>query len=437
MSEFFKALEQAERDRQLAEAAEPTASVTVDAKGKTPDPASAGESEQAAEKPLPDVPSAAAAAPAPPPVAPPPGRAARPRATSFFGRPPEPPRPAPQPPSAAPRVPERPVWSPRERLAPPEKPAVPEKPVVLERPVSRVPERPAPPAPERPAVPAAAAMPSSAPVVSAGTTPAAPSQPVGAPPVEKPDVPVTPPPPIQQATVNLGKRSKAPVLIADLDPRSVAAEAYRTLRANLEFGSGERGCRSVVVTSPSMGEGKSTTAANLAVVAAQGGSRVCLVDADMRRPVLHKLFGVSNRGGFTRALSQGLALTSVAAPTDIPNLSLVVAGSSDGLQPAQLLNPPRLQRVLRDRDAFDLVLFDTPPVMSVADAMNLAPHSDGVLLVVRAGALTPTALQRAVRQITHVNAKVVGVVLTQVDFRRGDAEYYRHYRAYHSNGTRD
>jgi capsular exopolysaccharide synthesis family protein len=228
-----------------------------------------------------------------------------------------------------------------------------------------------------------------------------------------------------------------PVLVADLDPRSVAAEAYRTLRANLELMPGERTCRTIVITSPTMGEGKSTTAANLAIVAAQAGTRVCLVDADLRRPAMHRAFGVSNRGGFTRALSQAVPLSSVAVPTEIPNLSLVVAGSADTLQPAHLLNTPRLQKVLHDPGGpFDLVLFDTPPVISVADAMNLSAHCDGVLLVVRAGALQPSVLQQAVRQINQVKGRILGVLLNQVDLRRADTEFYRYYRAYYSSGGR-
>jgi capsular exopolysaccharide synthesis family protein len=236
-----------------------------------------------------------------------------------------------------------------------------------------------------------------------------------------------------------GKRAKSgPVLIADLDPRSVAAEAYRTLRANLEFIPSERGCRHIVITSPAMGEGKSTTAANLAVVAAQAGSRVCVVDADMRRPTLHTMFGVANRGGFTRALSQGVPLGSVAVATDVANLSLVVAGSSDGMRPAQLLNAPRLQKVLHDPTTpFDLVIFDTPPIISVADALNLAAHCDGVVVVVSAGAAPPSVLQQAVRQIEQVKGRVLGVVLNRVDLRRGDAEFYRYYRAYYATAKKD
>ena len=426
MSEFFKALEQAERDRQLAEATERAAMATDLAEG-TPLPVEedgADAVRPTGRTPTADtLPTAAAAAP---PVSPPAKeRSVDGRRSTFFERPSSP-------------VP-HPVSPPRG--VPP--------PAVADRAIAPTPDRsvapavPPPVAPPAPAAPAPAAPPPAGPVHAAPppVVPAPAAQPpvVPAPAAQPPAASLTEaPPPIQRATTPPKKRSQMPVLIADLDPRSVAAEAYRTLRTNLEFGAGERACRNIIITSPSMGEGKSTTAANLAVVAAQGGTRVCLVDADMRRPALHKVFDVPNHGGFTRALSKGLPLSSVAIKTDIPQLSLVVAGSADGLRPAQLLTAPRLQRVMHDPGpTFDLVIFDTPPVLSVADAMNLAAHCDGVLLVVRAGAVTPSVLQRAVSQLTQVHGKVLGILLNQVDLRRGEAEYYRHYRAYYSTATKD
>lgn len=424
MSEFFKALEQAERDRQLAESTERPAATTVVSESEAlhdeADPPQQGKTPAADAPPAP---KAAAGAPAPaitPPATERPARSGRP---SFFDRAPDPASPVDR--SRAARV--------QERLRPPLHDAAAPPPADRSRPAT-----PAQAQAEPIAAPVAG-RPEPAPVTPPAAPVASPAPPVSPPaaPVASPAAPVVPPAPIQRATAGPGKRGKLPVLIADLDPRSVAAEAYRTLRANLEFAQTERVQRSIIVTSPSMGEGKSTTAANLAVVAAQGGTRVCLVDADMRRPAMHKVFGVANQGGLTRALSQGLPLASVAVATDVPNLSLVVAGSADGLRPAQLLNVQRLKRVMHGSDtAFDLVLFDTPPVISVADAMNLAPHCDGVLLVVRPGAVTPAVLRQAARQIAQVGGKVIGVLLNHVNLRRGEAEYYRHYRAYHT-ATKD
>jgi capsular exopolysaccharide synthesis family protein len=231
-------------------------------------------------------------------------------------------------------------------------------------------------------------------------------------------------------------RTHVPILITQRDPNSLAAEAYRTVRANLEFSRLDKPFRNVAVTSPTASGGKSTTAANLAVVAAQAGWRVCLVDADFHRPVLHEVFGLANVSGLTAAL-EGKSLQSVARETDIENLSLVVSGQN-GAGPAQnLFTTPRLDRVFREASSqFDLVIYDTPPIISVADAVNVVAHTDGVILVVRYGSVPPSVLRRAVRQITQVNGRVLGVLLNQVDLRGGDDDVYRYYRAYHEDKPR-
>jgi protein-tyrosine kinase len=222
----------------------------------------------------------------------------------------------------------------------------------------------------------------------------------------------------------------AAVLVADLEPNSVATEAFRALRVNIEFLPESKQCRSIVITSPSQGEGKSTTAANLAVVSAQAGWRVCLVEADFRRPVLHTAFGLPNRGGLVKALTEELPLSTVALPTDFPGLSVVVAGEYDTGQ-TEILTSQRIQKVCQDIEShYDLVLWDTPPVILVADAINVVAQSDGVILVVRSGAIPSSVLRRAGRQIEQVNGKILGVLLNGVDLKRGDEEFYRYYRAY-------
>ena len=229
-------------------------------------------------------------------------------------------------------------------------------------------------------------------------------------------------------------RDGAPVLVAELDPNSVATEAYRALRVNIEFLPGGQKCRNIVITSPSQGEGKSTTAANLAVVSAQAGWRVCLVEADFRRPVLHTLFGLPNRGGLVKALREELPLSTVAVPTDFPDLSVVVAGDYDPGQ-TDLLTSHCIQKLSQDIEShYDLVLWDTPPIILVADAINLVAQSDGVILVVRSGAIPSSVLRRAGRQIAQVEGKILGVLLNGVDLQRADEEFYRYYRAYHSSG---
>jgi capsular exopolysaccharide synthesis family protein len=228
-----------------------------------------------------------------------------------------------------------------------------------------------------------------------------------------------------------------PLLIALSDPNSIEADAYRTVRAKIELMPHDRASRHVAITSVTGGDGKSTSAANLAVVAAQGGRRVCLVDADLRRPTLHDVFGLPNVDGLTLALSQGRTLQAVARSSDIENLSVVVAGRSahEGFQ--DLLTPQRLEKALRESEAaFDLVIFDTPPVISVADALNVAAACDGVILVVRSGSVPFSVLRRAISQIGDVKGRVLGVLLNRVDLRTTDADFYRHYRSYHTTGSK-
>jgi protein-tyrosine kinase len=229
-------------------------------------------------------------------------------------------------------------------------------------------------------------------------------------------------------------RDGAMKLVAALEPNSVATEAYRSLRVNIEFTLQGQKFRNIVVTSPSQGEGKSTTAANLAVVSAQGGWRVCLVEADFRRPTLHSAFGLPNHGGLAKALMEELPLNTVARPTDITGLEVVVAGDFDTGQ-ADLFSSHRIQQVRQGIEShYDLVIWDTPPVILVADAINLAAQCDGVILVVRSGAIPSSVLRRAGQQIAQVKGRILGVFLNGIDLRRTDQEFSRYYHAYHQGG---
>jgi Mrp family chromosome partitioning ATPase len=144
------------------------------------------------------------------------------------------------------------------------------------------------------------------------------------------------------------------------------------------------------------------------------------------------VFGRVNRGGLSRALVHGLPLPTVAEPTHVPNLSLVVAGADDPVNQGDLLSSQRLRQVLRETDLpYDLVVYDTPPVIVVADAIHLTAQSDGVILVVRSGAVPPSVLRRVVRQIGQVDGRILGILLNGVDLRR-DAESYRYHRGYYS-----
>jgi capsular exopolysaccharide synthesis family protein len=226
-------------------------------------------------------------------------------------------------------------------------------------------------------------------------------------------------------------QSNPDALVAEVDPRSAAAEAYRTLRTNIRFAGLDNPCRTIVVTSATPGEGKTTTVANFSIVAAQGGARVCVIDSDLRRPALHKLFGLTNTSGLTTVLLQGGPLSSVSQATRIPNLSIVASGPIPP-NPAELVASHRMHECLESgKEEFDLVLLDSPPVSSVSDALALSAQCDGVILVVRSGKIAHSLVRRTVEQIESVKGRILGVVLNSADLRR-DGYYYDYYHYYHS-----
>jgi capsular exopolysaccharide synthesis family protein len=215
-----------------------------------------------------------------------------------------------------------------------------------------------------------------------------------------------------------------------LYPRSVAAEAFRAMRTNLEFASLDRPLRMITVTSSVPGEGKSVVSGNLAVAFAQAGRRTILVDGDLRRPGLHTLFSLQNTMGLTdMVLSDGLGLANVAHDTEEPNLRVVTSGAVPA-NPAELLGSQRmaviLQRILADAD---LVILDTPPVGLVTDAALAAARSDSTLLVVSPDQSSERMVRKAREALAHVNARVAGVVLNNVSPRDAHANpYYGLYR---------
>ncbi len=212
-------------------------------------------------------------------------------------------------------------------------------------------------------------------------------------------------------------------LVTITDPRSPAAEAYRTLRTNLSFYGLDRPIHTLVVTSPAAGEGKSTAIANLAVTMAQSGRRTILVDCDLRRPSLHELFSLAMTPGLTNLVLEELAELPLQ-PTGVDNLWLLSSGPTPP-NPADLLGASRMDRVLAQlSEAADIVLFDAPPVVAAADAAILGAKADGVLLIIQAGRTRRDQSERARELLEQAKARIVGVALTNAPRESGAAEYY-------------
>ena len=207
-------------------------------------------------------------------------------------------------------------------------------------------------------------------------------------------------------------------LITVREPRAPAAEAYRTVRTNIQFSSLERQLHTIMVTSSAPDEGKSTTLANLAVTMAQAEQRVIVVDCDLRRPSLHTIFGVSNDSGLTTTLVDKAA-TIALQPTGVEGLRILPTGPLPP-QPADVLGSKHMAALIeRLKGEADVVLFDAPPITAASDAAVLATRLDGVLLVARSGKTRRDRAREAVQLLQKVNAHIVGVVLTDARVEKG------------------
>lgn len=214
-------------------------------------------------------------------------------------------------------------------------------------------------------------------------------------------------------------------LITISNPRSPMSEAYRTLRTNLEFSSLDKPIRAMVVTSAAPEEGKSTTLANLAVTIAQAGKKVILVDCDLRRPSLQKIFNVSATAGFTDMMRDDTRMSKPPLQeTGVSNLQLLTSGTLPP-NPSELLASRRMGEVIAAlQKQADMVLFDAPPVVAVTDAAVLASKVDAVLLVVSAGKTKREHAKKAKALLEKVNARLIGTVLNNV---KGEASLYQYY----------
>ena len=183
------------------------------------------------------------------------------------------------------------------------------------------------------------------------------------------------------------------------------------------YSASQPGLRVVVVTSASAGEGKTTTAANLAAAFAQQGRRVVLIDADLRRARLHDVFGLGLEPGLTDILVGNATLEQGIRPSGIAGLSIIPAGTLPP-NPLEFLGGERMHDLLGTlRERFDVVLIDTPPVLVTADAALMGVQADGVVLVVRAGKSERVAARHAVEQIVHLGGRLLGAVLNDPDAR--------------------
>ncbi|HNT65848.1 MAG TPA: polysaccharide biosynthesis tyrosine autokinase [bacterium] len=222
-------------------------------------------------------------------------------------------------------------------------------------------------------------------------------------------------------------------LVTHLKPRSPISEAYRTLRTNILFSNPDHAKKTLLVTSSGPKEGKSTTVSNLAITFAQMGNRTLLIDADLRRPILHKLFNISKSVGLTNILVGRATLEeAVKQVPKLPDLDILNCGVIPP-NPAELLGSKNMKELLEyAKQHYNIILIDTPPSLAVTDAAILSSYVDGLLLVIRAGGTQREAGRRAYEQLKKVNAPILGAVLNGIEAANvyGSTYYYYHYHYY-------
>jgi len=236
----------------------------------------------------------------------------------------------------------------------------------------------------------------------------------------------------------IASSKEAVELVTQVRPQSQMAESYRALRTSLLLSNLGAPPKVIMVTSALPQEGKTTTSINTAVVLAQKGIRVLLIDADLRRPSIHKTLGMGPHSGLSNVLTGSATLEQATARSAIlPNLFILPAGTPPP-NPAELLASSNMRDVLMQlREQYDHIVIDTPPSLSVTDAVVLSPRADAVVLVIRSGQTTKQALRRSRDTLIQVNAKVVGVLLNAVDLSSPDYYYYYEYQGKYARYYRD
>lgn len=213
-------------------------------------------------------------------------------------------------------------------------------------------------------------------------------------------------------------------LLAHNSPKDPVAEQYRTIRTNIQFSNVDQDIKTIVLTSSGAEEGKSTTSSNLATVYAQQGLKVLLIDADLRKPTGHYTFRLENHIGLTNVLTRQSTLAQAVQESEIPHLSVLTSGPIPP-NPSELLASAQMAELLKEmKEQFDMIIFDTPPILAVADAQILANQVDGTILVVSSGKTEKDAALKSKELLSNAKGKLLGVVLNNRKVEEGNYYYY-------------
>jgi capsular exopolysaccharide synthesis family protein len=227
----------------------------------------------------------------------------------------------------------------------------------------------------------------------------------------------------------LGLVPSAPDPTMRFDPAALIHESYRTIRMGLKFSASERPLNTILVTSAVPSEGKTTTAVNLALVLAQMGERVLLIDADLRRPSIHAYFNLDNSVGLGSIIvEQGDVLSAIRRLENIPNISVLSAGPLFP-NPSEVLSSEAMKELVSTlRGNYDRIVIDSPPIMPVSDPLILSALADGVIMVLRGGVTSRMLAQKACQSLLKIHAHIIGIVLNNVKISKSVyGDYYHSY----------
>jgi len=217
---------------------------------------------------------------------------------------------------------------------------------------------------------------------------------------------------------------KPRLLITKVKPKSPVSEQYRTIRTNILFSAVDDDLKTLMFTSTAPGEGKTTTAANIAVVFAQQGKKVLLVDADLRKPTIHYTFNLMNIHGLTSVLTKRCTLEEAIEDGGVENLYVLTSGPIPP-NPAEMLSSKAFEKFFETvKEQFDLVIFDTPPILAVTDGQIIANKCDGTILVVSAGKTEKLAAKKAKELLLNAKGRLLGAILNN---KKQDQTHYYYY----------
>lgn len=225
-------------------------------------------------------------------------------------------------------------------------------------------------------------------------------------------------------------------LIVQKDSKSPISEAYRAVRTNLQFAGADKKIKCISFTSSMPSEGKSTTISNIALTMAQDDKKVLLIDADMRKPVQHQIFGLFNKG-LSNCIAMNMSLDEAIQPSDHPNLDILASGPVPP-NPSELLGSQKMDELLQQvKNIYDYVLVDMPPILAVIDAAVLSPKVDGIVFVIKSGKISPDEAKLAKSRLEQAGANILGAVLNAVPQRHSGYGYgYGYYYYYDEEGEK-